>query len=39
MGLNFVLEYLYDRFFVFKNTLDTNALAQKEVLAKEDAAV
>ncbi len=39
MGLNFVLEYLYDRFFVFKNTLDTNALAQKEALAKEDVTV
>ena len=35
MGLNFVLEYLYDRFYVFNRTLDTNALAQKEALKEE----
>ena len=29
MVLNFVLEYLYDRFVVFRGTLDTNRLAQK----------
>lgn len=29
MVLNFVLEFLYDRFFVFRNTLDTNDLAGK----------
>ena len=30
MLANFVLEYLYDRFFVFKNSLDTNDLAKKK---------
>ena len=35
MLLNFVLEYLYDRFYVFNRTLDTNSLAQKEALSKE----
>ena len=30
MVANFVLEYLYDRFFVFKNSLDTNDLAKKK---------
>ena len=30
MVLNFVTEYLYDRFFVFGKTLDTNSLAQEE---------
>ena len=30
MLLNFVLEYLYDRFVVFGKTLDTNDLAKKE---------
>ena len=35
MILNFVLEYLYDRFYVFNRTLDTNALAQKEALKEE----
>lgn len=29
MVLNFVLEFLYDRFFVFRDTLDTNDLARK----------
>lgn len=29
MVLNFILEFLYDRFFVFRNTLDTNDLAGK----------
>ena len=35
MILNFVLEYLYDRFYVFNRTLDTNALAEKERLREE----
>jgi len=30
MILNFVLEYLYDRFFVFRDSIDTNKMAQKE---------
>lgn len=30
MLANFVLEYLYDRFFVFKNSLDTNDVAKKK---------
>ena len=29
MILNFVLEYLYDRFVVFRDSIDTNALAKK----------
>lgn len=27
---NFVLEFLYDRFFVFRNSIDTNELAKKK---------
>ena len=30
MVLNFVVEFLYDRFFVFRNSLDTNELAKKK---------
>ena len=30
MLLNFVTEFLYQRFFVFRNTLDTNDLANKD---------
>ena len=30
MGLNFVTEFLYQRFFVFRSTIDTNDLANKE---------
>ena len=30
MVLNFVLEFLYDRFYVFRDSIDTNALAQKK---------
>lgn len=30
MLANFVLEYLYDRFFVFGKSLDTNTLAKEE---------
>lgn len=29
MALNFVLEYLYDRFFVFRGSIDSNELAKK----------
>ena len=29
MVLNFVLEFLYDRFFVFRDSLDTNDIAKK----------
>lgn len=34
MAANFVLEYLYDRFFVFKNSLDTNDVAKKKEESK-----
>lgn len=30
MVLNFVLEFLYDRFFVFRGSIDTNARAKGE---------
>ena len=30
MALNFVLEFLYDRFVVFRDSIDTNSIAQKE---------
>ena len=36
MALNFVTEYLFDRFVVFGNSLDTNAAAQKEAEAASD---
>lgn len=29
MTANFVLEFLYDRFFVFRDSLDTNSVAKK----------
>ena len=29
MAANFVLEYLYDRFYVFKDSMDTNDLSKK----------
>ena len=35
MGLNISTEYLYDRFVVFRKTLDTNNLAQRQ-REKED---
>ena len=35
MVLNFVTEYLYDRFVVFRNSIDTNDIAKKEQ-AKEE---
>ena len=30
MVMNFVLEFLYDRFFVFKDSIDTNEAAKKQ---------
>ncbi len=30
MALNFVTEFLYDRFFVFKDSIDTNDIAMKQ---------
>ena len=30
MALNFILEFLYDRFYVFRDSIDTNALSKKE---------
>ncbi len=30
MVANFVLEFLYDRFFVFRDSMDTNSLAKKK---------
>ena len=30
MVMNFVLEYLYDRFVVFRGSIDTNSVAQKK---------
>ena len=30
MALNFVLEFLYDRYFVFRDSIDTNSLAKKK---------
>lgn len=39
MALNLSTEYLYDRFFVFRNTIDTNNSAKKiEDTASNDAA-
>jgi len=35
MALNFVTEFLYDRFVVFRDSIDTNALAQKEQSKEE----
>ena len=36
MVLNFVTEFLYDRFVVFRDSIDTNDVAQKQKM-KEDA--
>ena len=36
MALNLSTEYLYDRFVVFRGTIDTNDLAKKERKTKED---
>ena len=30
MAANFILEFLYDRFFVFRDSIDTNDLARKQ---------
>lgn len=30
MAANFILEFLYDRFFVFRNSIDTNDIAKKK---------
>ena len=35
MFVNFVTEFLYQRFFVFGKTIDTNDIAQKEKLKEE----
>lgn len=37
MLANFVLEYLYDRFFVFRGSIDTNEAARKEAAAHSGA--
>ena len=34
MALNLVTEYLYDRFYVFKDSIDTNDLAKKKTEEK-----
>ena len=34
MVMNFVLEYLYQRFVVYKNTIDTNELAKRQQQGK-----
>lgn len=36
MIANFTLEFLYDRFFVFRNSLDTNDLAKKKAKKQEN---
>lgn len=36
MIANFTLEFLYDRFFVFRNSLDTNDLAKKKAGKQEN---
>ena len=35
MVINFVTEFLYDKFVVFRNSIDTNNLAQKEQTPQE----
>ena len=35
MLINFVTEFLYQRFFVFRESIDTNDIAQKEKLKEE----
>ena len=32
MAANFILEYLYDRFVVFRKSLDTNSIAKKHAV-------
>ena len=34
MALNITTEYLYDRFVVFRKTLDTNAAARKQEVSE-----
>lgn len=34
MAANFILEYLYDRFVVFRKSLDTNSIAKKHAAAQ-----
>lgn len=36
MLINFVTEYLFDRFVVFRNSIDTNDIAQKEKEREEE---
>lgn len=36
MLLNFVTEFLFDRFVVFRDTIDTNDLAKKELAREEE---
>lgn len=35
MALNFVTEFLYDRFVVFRDSIDTNDVAQKQKMKEE----
>ena len=35
MALNLVCEFLYDKYFVYRNALDTNALAKRQREAEE----
>ena len=37
MLTNFITEFLYQRFFVFKKTIDTNDIAKKKQLKEKDA--
>ncbi|HPZ00622.1 MAG TPA: GtrA family protein [Clostridiales bacterium] len=36
MLINLVTEFLYQRFFVFRDSIDTNSVAEKEELEKEE---
>ena len=36
MVVNFILEFLYDRFFVFGKSIDTNDLAKKQQARRQD---
>ena len=35
MALNLILEFLYDRYYVFRDSIDTNALAEKEKASRQ----
>lgn len=35
MALNLILEFLYDRYYVFRDSIDTNALAEKEKTSRQ----